>query len=65
MYSEETDPRASLAFLEAANAYIIEHNLQFPNSVQDAILLSVELVAFFLNLTRVSDTHYLIKYYIK
>ena len=46
-YSEEPDPPASLAFLEAANAYIIEHNLQFPNSVQDAILLYVELVAFF------------------
>ena len=55
-YSEEPDPPASLAFLEAANAYIIEHNLQFPNSVQDAILLYVELVAF-LNLTCVSDIH--------
>ena len=47
MYSEEPDPPASLTFLETANAYIIEHNLQFPNSVQDAILLYVELVAFF------------------
>ena len=39
MYSEEPDPPASLTLLEAANEYIIEHNLQFPNSVQDAILL--------------------------
>ena len=53
-YSEEPDHPASLTFLEAANAYIIEHNLVFPNSVQDAIYSMLNWSLFF-NLTCVSD----------
>ena len=46
-YFEELDHPASLTFLEAANYSYFRAYLVFPNSVQDAILLYVELVAFF------------------
>jgi len=43
-YSEEPDPPGSLPFLEAANELMIEHELQFPESIEDAVSVYAELV---------------------
>ena len=40
-YSEEPDPPGSLLFLEAANELMIEHELQFPESIEDAVYICI------------------------
>ena len=47
MYAEEPDPPASLLYLQAANALMMVHGLEFPVTVQDATCLYAELVALF------------------
>lgn len=44
-FEEEPDPPASLLYLQAASALMVEHELEFPVTVQDAICLYAELVA--------------------
>lgn len=43
--AEEPDPPAPLRFLEAANALMTTHGLQFPVTIEDAICLYIELVS--------------------
>ena len=38
-YAEEPDAPASLLFLQIVNELMIEHALQFPGTVQDAMCL--------------------------
>ena len=45
-YAEVPDPPASLPFLERANELMMEHGLQFPGTVEDAMSLYGELIAF-------------------
>jgi len=46
-YAEIPDPPASLSFLETANELMMEHGLQFPGTVEDAMSSYDELVALF------------------
>ena len=43
-YAEQLDAPASLSFLQIVNELMIEHALQFPGTVQDAMCLYAELV---------------------
>ena len=46
-YAEEPDPPASLDFLQAANEVMTTQALEFPATIEDAVLLYSDLVAFF------------------
>ena len=46
-YAEEPDPPASHDFLQAANEVMTTQALEFPATIEDAVLLYSDLVAFF------------------
>lgn len=46
VFTEEPDPPASLLFLEAVNEIMTAHGLQFPVTIEEAVCLYCELVAF-------------------